>query len=93
MIPLCNQSTKAAMNKTAINNNTGINKPFVLICLFTVSTLAATLWNGDVNAETTAAKATIAAPTQMAGNEGRALPACGMRELSLSAQCRPSGDA
>ena len=81
------------MNKPAINKNNGVNKPFVLICLFTVSTLAATLWNGDVNAETTAAKATIAAPTQMAGDHGRALPACGMRELSLSAQCQPSGDA
>lgn len=80
------------MNKPAMHKPTFVNKPFVLICLFTVSTLAATVWNGDVNAEP-AATATIAAPTQMAGDEGRALPVCGMRELSLSAQCQPSGDA
>ena len=80
------------MNKPAMHKPTFVNKPFVLICLFTVSTLAATVWNGDVNAEPAAA-ATIAAPTQMAGDEGRALPVCGMRELSLSAQCQPSVDA
>ena len=81
------------MNKPAINKINGVNKPFVLICLFTVSTLAATVWNGDVNAEPAAATATMSAPTRMAGDEGRALPVCGMRELSLSAQCQPSGDA
>lgn len=76
------------MNKPAINKTTGVNKPFVLICLFTVSTLAATVWNSDVNAEP------AAAPTQMAVDQGHAtLPVCGMRELSLSAQCQPSGDA
>ncbi|WP_312440359.1 hypothetical protein [Janthinobacterium sp.] len=80
------------MNKPAMHQPTFVNKPFVLICLFTVSTLAATIWNGDANAGPAAA-ATIAAPTQMAGDEGRALPVCGMRELSLSAQCQPSLDA
>ena len=81
------------MTKPAMHKTSGMNKPFVLICLFTVSTLAATIWNGDVNAETTSAKTTIAAPTQMAGDRGHALPACGMRELGLSAQCQPNGDA
>ena len=83
------------MNKPAMHKPSVVNKPFVLICLFTVSTLAATVWNGDVNAEPAAAAttATMSAPTRIAGDEGRALPVCGMRELSLSAQCQPGGDA
>ena len=81
------------MNKPAMHKTSGVNKPFLLICLFTVSTLAATLWNGEVNAEPAAAVATAASPGRMTGDQSSTMPLCGMRELSLSAQCQPSGDA
>jgi len=81
------------MNKPAMHNTSGMNKPFVLICLFTVSTLAATVWNGDVNAQASVPVAKVAAPTRMAGDQGHALPLCGVRAPDLSAQCQPGGDA
>lgn len=81
------------MNQPAMHNTSEMNKPFLLICLFTVSTLAATIWNGDVNAETAVPVAKVAAPARMAGDQGHALPVCGVRTPSLSVQCQPGGDA
>lgn len=67
-----------------------INKPFLLICLFVASTLTATVWQGQDTAHDAQQAAT--APVQMA-DAGQALPACGMAELSLTAQCKPKRDA
>jgi hypothetical protein len=61
-----------------------LNKPFLLICLFTVSTLAATLVNtGD-------AQPTDVAPAPVAREAGHGvLPVCSTDSLKLSAQCQP----
>jgi hypothetical protein len=61
-----------------------LNKPFLLICLFTFSTLAATLMNaGD-------AQTGEAAPAAVAREAGHgALPVCSSDALTLSAQCQP----
>lgn len=64
-----------------------VNKPFVLICLFVASTLTGTLWQGHEAPQEVAVQ-----PAQMA-DAGHALPACGMVELSLTAQCKPRRDA
>ncbi|MDN2714408.1 MULTISPECIES: hypothetical protein [unclassified Janthinobacterium] len=61
-----------------------VNKPFLLICLFTFSTLAATLMNTDE------AQADDAAPAPVARDVGHgALPVCRSDALTLSAQCQP----
>ncbi|MGK5040621.1 hypothetical protein ACQ4WQ_09775 [Janthinobacterium sp. GB1R12] len=61
-----------------------LNKPFLLICLFTFSTLAATLMNtGD-------AQTGEAAPAAVARDAGHgALPICSTDALKLSAHCQP----
>ncbi|MGK5060598.1 hypothetical protein ACQ4WY_27040 [Janthinobacterium sp. LB2P49] len=62
----------------------GLNKPFLLICLFTFSTLAATLMN------TGEAQTDDAAPAPVARDAGHGvLPACSTDALKLSAQCQP----
>lgn len=61
-----------------------LNKPFLLICLFTFSTLAATLMN------TSDAQTGEAAPAAVARDaEHGALPICSTDALKLSAQCQP----
>ena len=65
-----------------------VNKPFLLICLFTFSTLAATLMN------TGEAPASDAAPAPVARDVGHgALPVCGSDALTLSAHCQPGRQA
>jgi hypothetical protein len=60
-----------------------LNKPFLLICLFTFSTLAATLMNtGD-------AQTGEAAPAAVAREAGHGVPVCSSDALTLSAQCQP----
>ncbi|WP_150130906.1 hypothetical protein [Janthinobacterium sp. LM6] len=61
-----------------------VNKPFLLICLFTFSTLAATLINMD-EARTDDA---VPAPVARDGGHG-ALPVCRSDALTLSARCQP----
>ena len=70
------------MQKPGQSNH--VNKPFLLICLFTFSTLAATLVNtGD-------AQPTDAAPAPVAREAGHGvLPVCSTDSLKLSAQCQP----
>lgn len=63
-----------------------LNKPFLLICLFVGSTLTATLWHGQEAVQESA-------PTSQMADASQALPACGMAELSLTAQCKPKRDA
>ncbi|MGK5051886.1 hypothetical protein [Janthinobacterium sp. RB2P8] len=61
-----------------------VNKPFLLICLFTFSTLAATWMNTDD------AQTNDAAPAPVARDAGHgALPACSSDALTLSARCQP----
>ncbi|MEX0144353.1 hypothetical protein MRBLMS1_005274 [Massilia sp. LMS1-1-1.1] len=61
-----------------------VNKPFLLICLFTFSTLAATLMN------TGEAQPDDAVPAPVARDAGHgALPVCSSDALTLSAQCQP----
>ncbi|MCC7596410.1 hypothetical protein IGS61_02860 [Janthinobacterium sp. FW305-129] len=65
-----------------------VNKPFLLICLFTCSTLAASLMPaGDaVEADT--------GPAPMAREAGHAtLPVCSTDALKLSAHCQPGRQA
>ena len=65
-----------------------VNKPFLLICLFTLSTLAATWMN------TGEAPASDAAPAPVARDVGHgALPVCGSDALTLSAHCQPGRQA
>lgn len=61
-----------------------VNKPFLLICLFTLATLAATWMNtGD-------AQTGDAPPAPVAREAGHgALPVCGSDALTLSARCQP----
>ncbi|MCC7642602.1 MULTISPECIES: hypothetical protein [unclassified Janthinobacterium] len=59
-----------------------VNKPFLLICLFTFSTLAAT-WMTAGEAQNS-----DAAPAPVAREAGHgALPVCSSDALTLSAQC------
>jgi hypothetical protein len=78
--------TEYAMPKLAKPSH--LNKPFLLICLFTFSTLAATLMNtGD-------AQTNDAAPAAVARDAGHgALPVCSTDALKLSAHCQPGRQA
>ncbi|KAB8046496.1 hypothetical protein GCN78_24305 [Janthinobacterium rivuli] len=61
-----------------------VNKPFLLICLFTLAILSATLFTTDD------APANAAAPAAVARDVGHgALPVCGSDALTLSARCQP----
>lgn len=74
--------TEYAMQKP--DQSIHVNKPFLLICLFTFSTLAATLTN------TGEAPASDAAPAPVAREAGHgALPVCSSDALKLSAHCQP----
>ncbi|MNQ32994.1 hypothetical protein D3C85_464130 [compost metagenome] len=74
--------TEYAMQKP--DQSIHVNKPFLLICLFTFSTLAATLMN------TGEAQPDDAAPAPVARDAGHgALPVCSSDALTLSAQCQP----
>lgn len=74
--------TEYAMQKP--DQSIHVNKPFLLICLFTFSTLAATLMT------TGEAPASDAAPAPVAREAGHgALPVCSSDALTLSAQCQP----
>jgi hypothetical protein len=65
-----------------------LNKPFLLICLFIFSTLAAT-WMS-----TGEAPASDAAPAPVAREAGHgALPICSSDALKLSAHCQPGRQA
>lgn len=63
-----------------------VNKPFVLICLFTISTLAASYLPGDDNTDAGAAPV-----AREAGHDS--LPVCGNDALKLSAHCQPARQA
>ena len=75
-----------AMSKPAKPNH--LNKPFLVICLFTLSTLAATWMNtGD-------AQTSDATPPAVARDAGHgALPVCSSDALKLSAHCQPGRQA
>ncbi|KHA79225.1 hypothetical protein NC77_08515 [Janthinobacterium lividum] len=74
--------TEYAMQKP--DQSIHVNKPFLLICLFTFSTLAATLTN------TGEAPASDAAPAPVAREAGHgSLPVCSTDALKLSAHCQP----
>lgn len=74
--------TEYAMQKP--DQSIHVNKPFLLICLFTLATLSATLMNTDD------APANDAAPAAVARDSGHgALPICGSDALTLSARCQP----
>ncbi|MGK5030195.1 hypothetical protein [Janthinobacterium sp. DSP2-3-3] len=65
-----------------------VNKPFLLICLFTFSTLAATVMTAGE------AQTGDAAPSPVAREAGHgALPVCGSDALTLSARCQPGRQA
>ncbi|WP_143451820.1 hypothetical protein [Janthinobacterium sp. 35] len=65
-----------------------VNKPFLLICLFTLAILAAT-WMS-----TGEAPASDAAPAPVARDVGHgALPVCSSDALTLSAHCQPGRQA
>lgn len=68
-----------------------LNKPFLLICLFTCSTLAASLMPaGDAGD----AAEMDTGPAPMAREAGHAtLPVCSTDALKLSAHCRPGRQA
>ncbi len=71
-----------AMSKPAKPSH--LNKPFLLICLFTLSTLAATWMN------TGEAQTSDAVPAPVARDVGHgALPVCSSDALTLSARCQP----
>ena len=75
-----------AMSKPAKSNH--LNKPFLVICLFTLSTLAATWMNAGE------APASDAAPAPVARDVGHgALLVCGSDALTLSAHCQPGRQA
>ncbi|MDN2696949.1 hypothetical protein O0882_11525 [Janthinobacterium sp. SUN073] len=79
-------STEYAMPKLAKPSH--LNKPFLLICLFTLSTLAATWMNTDE------AQTSDAAPAPVARDVGHgALPVCSSDALTLSAHCQPGRQA
>ncbi|MBE3024496.1 hypothetical protein [Janthinobacterium sp. GW458P] len=61
-----------------------LNKPLLLICLFTFATLAATLMH------TGEARQADGAPAPVARDAGHgALPVCSTDALTLSAHCQP----
>ena len=61
-----------------------VNKPFLLICLFTFSTLAATLMQAGEAQQADTAPAPVA---REAGHD--TLPACRSDALTLSPHCQP----
>lgn len=73
--------TEYAMQKP--DQSFHVNKPFLLICLFTFSTLAATWMNTGEEHNSDAAPAPVA---RDAGHG--ALPVCSSDALTLSAQCQ-----
>ncbi|PHV40428.1 hypothetical protein CSQ95_02140 [Janthinobacterium sp. BJB304] len=74
--------TEYAMQKP--DQSLHVNKPFLLICLFTFSTLAATWMNAGETQNSDAAPAPVA---REAGHG--TLPVCSSDALTLSAQCQP----
>jgi hypothetical protein len=65
-----------------------LNKPFVLICLFTLSTLAASYLPAADSSEAASGLANGMAP--VAREAGHAtLPVCSSDALKLSAHCQP----
>ena len=74
--------TEYAMQKP--DQSIHVNKPFLLICLFTLAILAASWMN------TGEAQTTDAAPAPVARDVGHgALPVCSSDALTLSARCQP----
>lgn len=74
--------TEYAMQKP--DQSLHVNKPFLLICLFTLAILSATLFTTDD------VSAGDAAPASVARDVGHgALPVCGSDALMLSARCQP----
>ena len=75
-----------AMHKPAKPSQ--LNKPFLLICLFTFSTLAATLMQAGE------AQQADTAPAPVAREAGQvAMPLCNSDAFKLSAQCEPRREA
>jgi hypothetical protein len=85
IVPMLQQPTSPmeyAMQKP--DQSIHVNKPFLLICLFTLAILSATLFTTDD------ASAGDAAPAPVARDVGHgALPACSSDALTLSARCQP----
>ena len=78
--------TEYAMQKP--DQSIHVNKPFLLICLFTLAILSATLFGTDD------VSAGDAAPAPVAREAGHgALPVCGSDALTLSAHCQPGRQA
>lgn len=74
--------TEYAMQKP--DQSIHVNKPFLLICLFTLAILSATLFTKDD------APAGDAAPASVARDPGHgALPVCSSDALTLLAHCQP----
>ena len=74
-----------AMHKSAQPSQpVRLNKPFVLICLFTLSTLAASYLPAADSGE---AQADLAPVAREAGHA--TLPVCSSDALKLSAHCQP----
>lgn len=74
--------TEYAMQKP--DQSIHLNKPFLLICLFTLSTLAATFVNmGDT-------QPADSAPAPVARDAGhQSMPLCNSDAFKLSARCQP----
>ena len=89
IVPMLQQPTSPmeyAMQKP--DQSIHVNKPFLLICLFTLAILSATLFTTDD------ASAGDAAPAPVARDVGHgALPVCGSDALTLSAHCQPGRQA
>ena len=89
IVPMLQQPTSPmeyAMQKP--DQSIHVNKPFLLICLFTLAILSATLMN------TGEAPASDAAPAPVARDVGHgALPVCSSDALTLSAHCQPGRQA
>ena len=89
IVPMLQQPTSPmeyAMQKP--DQTIHVNKPFLLICLFTLAILSATLFTTDD------ASAGDAAPAPVARDVGHdALPVCGSDALTLSAHCQPGRQA
>lgn len=80
--------TEYAMHKFAKPSH--LNKPFLLICLFTVSTLAATLM--DTGEASPADGASAPAPVARGAGQDN-MPLCNSDAFKLSAQCQPRREA
>ncbi|KAB8062967.1 hypothetical protein [Janthinobacterium violaceinigrum] len=64
-----------------------LNKPFLLICLFTLSTLAATFVNMGDTQPADSAPAPVAPVARDAGHQS--MPLCNSDAFKLSARCQP----